>query len=627
MKEHTIITAMTAAGTTLSYAIDILLAQEVFYGQEFGWGYQLMLTMSTQALGFGLAGVSRRFLVWPAAMVWPTQLVNTSLMYSLHDHSRSDPSKTNGWSMGRYKFFLIVACTYFVYAWFPSFIAPFLSFFTFAVWIAPQNVVVNQIFGGQTNIGIIPITFDWSIISGFTGSPLYVPGFALWNVLLGLVIVMLTAFGIVYAGPDAYKSFPISANSAFDRYGKKYNVSRILTPDFTLNETAYQNYSPLIIGPIFVMAYAMSFAALTSIIFHIFLYNGAEIRERFKLAKAQDADVHLRLMRKYREAPEWWFGTVFFISFAFAMAASQAYPTHLQWWALIIALIIGSFFFVPIAMVYAITANGPGLNVITEFIIGYMQPGKPVAMMMFKSYGYMMQYNALTYVGDMKLGHYLKVPPRSMFRAQCFAVFWLSIVQIATYNFLRGNIEGICTADAAASLTCPGARTFFNASIIWGVIGPARMFGVGSFYTWVQYFWLLGAGSTVAVWLVARRYPRTWIRYIYMPAVFSASGLIPPATCYKMLCYVIVGLFFNVFIKRRAAGWWSTYNYILSAGLDIGNAICAVLIVLLLGLTNVAMPDWWGTTVVADNLDAMGTAISRPLNVKAGEFIGPTTWS
>lgn len=66
MKEHTIITAMTAAGTTLSYAIDILLAQEVFYGQEFGWGYQLMLTMSTQALGFGLAGVTRRFLVWPA---------------------------------------------------------------------------------------------------------------------------------------------------------------------------------------------------------------------------------------------------------------------------------------------------------------------------------------------------------------------------------------------------------------------------------------------------------------------------------------------------------------------------------------------------------------------------------
>ncbi len=35
MKEHTLITIMTAAGASLSYAIDILLAQEVFYKQFF----------------------------------------------------------------------------------------------------------------------------------------------------------------------------------------------------------------------------------------------------------------------------------------------------------------------------------------------------------------------------------------------------------------------------------------------------------------------------------------------------------------------------------------------------------------------------------------------------------------
>ncbi|KAG6012573.1 hypothetical protein E4U54_007449 [Claviceps lovelessii] len=35
VKEHTIITMMTAAGSSLSYAIDILLAQEVFYKQQF----------------------------------------------------------------------------------------------------------------------------------------------------------------------------------------------------------------------------------------------------------------------------------------------------------------------------------------------------------------------------------------------------------------------------------------------------------------------------------------------------------------------------------------------------------------------------------------------------------------
>lgn len=69
VKEHTIITIMTAAGSAVSYAFDILLAQEIFYKQFFKWGFQLLLVLSTQAMGFGLAGVARRFLVWPSSMV------------------------------------------------------------------------------------------------------------------------------------------------------------------------------------------------------------------------------------------------------------------------------------------------------------------------------------------------------------------------------------------------------------------------------------------------------------------------------------------------------------------------------------------------------------------------------
>lgn len=60
-------TVMTAAGAASSYAIDILLAQEVYYGQFFHWGFQILLVMSTQAMGYGLAGIMRRYLVWPAA--------------------------------------------------------------------------------------------------------------------------------------------------------------------------------------------------------------------------------------------------------------------------------------------------------------------------------------------------------------------------------------------------------------------------------------------------------------------------------------------------------------------------------------------------------------------------------
>lgn len=105
-----------------------------------------------------------------------------------------------------------------------------------------------------------------------------------------------------------------SANSSYDNRGKSFNVTRVLTEDYTLDEEAYRAYSPLVLGPMWVMAYAMSFASLASIVTHLALYNGRQIWERAKSAKNQDADIHLKLMRKYKEAPEWWFGVVFLIS-------------------------------------------------------------------------------------------------------------------------------------------------------------------------------------------------------------------------------------------------------------------------------------------------------------------------
>ena len=60
----------------------------------------------------------------------------------------------------------------------------------------------------------------------------------------------------------------------------------------------------------------------------------------------------------------------------------------------------------------------PGLNVITELVIGYIYPGKPLANVAFKTYGYISMSQALMFLGDFKLGHYMKIPPKSMFIVQ-----------------------------------------------------------------------------------------------------------------------------------------------------------------------------------------------------------------
>jgi hypothetical protein len=58
------------------------------------------------------------------------------------------------------------------------------------------------------------------------------------------------------------------------------------------------------------------------------------------------------------------------------------------WWAVLLALGISFAFSLPIGIIQAITNTQIGLNVLTEFIFGYIQPGRPLALMIFKTYGY-----------------------------------------------------------------------------------------------------------------------------------------------------------------------------------------------------------------------------------------------
>lgn len=62
IKEHSIIVVMASVSFSVAYATDIILAQLVFYKQNFGIVFQLILTISTQSLGYGIAGMMRKFL-------------------------------------------------------------------------------------------------------------------------------------------------------------------------------------------------------------------------------------------------------------------------------------------------------------------------------------------------------------------------------------------------------------------------------------------------------------------------------------------------------------------------------------------------------------------------------------
>ncbi|RXW20483.1 hypothetical protein EST38_g5346 [Candolleomyces aberdarensis] len=626
IKEHVLSTIMAIVGAYSAYATDIVAVQRVFYNQNYNFSYQWMLVMSTQLIGFSIGGIARRFLVQPPSMIWPANLVTCALFNTLHSQTYAGVGNRGGLSRERFFLYALAgSCTWY---FFPGYLFQALSYFSWVTWIAPENIPVNQMFGYVHGMGMSLITFDWAQIA-YIGSPLATPWWAEANIAVGFVVLFWIATPILYY-TNTWDSMymPISGRGSYDNRAESYQVQRIVNPDATFNQEAYEAYSPLFIPTTFAISYGLSFASITATLTHAFLYFRKQIWTQARRAMHEQPDIHARLMSRYTQVPHWWYAIVFLTMFAFGIITIEVWDTKfpVQWF--ILALVIAFFYVIPIGMIQAITNQQVGLNVITELIIGYGLPGRPIAMMMFKTWGYITMAQALTFTSDFKLGHYMKIPPRPMFFAQVIAAAIAGTVQLGVQAWMFTNIPGMCTEDQKDGFICPATEVFGTASIIWGVIGPARQFSYGQVYYGLVFFFLIGFVTPIIGYVANRRWPNSWLRYVNFPVIFSGTGYIPPASAVNYVPWAIVGFIFQYVIRRRHFSWWTKYNYVLSAALDAGVALAVVIIFFCLQypmngeIGKTTVQAWWGNSVPFENADAKGT----PMKVLAdGEFFG--TWN
>ncbi|KAI9012599.1 OPT family small oligopeptide transporter [Phycomyces nitens] len=587
MKEHVLITAMANCCYNTAYAVDIITIQKLWYGADIGWGGGLLLIWTTQLIGYGMAGILRPYLVYPSAMVWPVNLANISLFRSFHlpDDNWAGPS--------RFKWFMCAFVGMFVYYWLPGYFFTVLAMFSWVCWIKPGNLVLSQLTGAYGGLGMLSLSFDWTTTVAFLGSPLVVPWWAIANILVGFVCVAWIIAPITYYTNvwDA-KTFPIITSALFDNKGELWNNSRVLYENNTLNVEAYEEYGPMRMSTFFAFTYGIMFAGLTAVLTHTALYHGKDIISQFKQSREKNDDIHCKLMRAYPEVPSWWYYSVLLASFGASFVVIYVWPIGLPWWGLILAISIPIVFVLPIGIIQAVTNQQPGLNVITELIIGYALPGHPIANVTFKTYGYISMTQCLTFVSDLKLGHYTKVPPRAMFAAQLVGTFLAGIVNLATARWLMDSTANICT-DEAYPFTCPSAHTFYSASIIWGTIGPGLMFGGKSPYSVLMWFFLVGFLLPIPFWLLSKKYPDSWVRYIHFPLILNATALMPPGAPINFSMWGLVGFIFMYLLRKYRTNWWKKYNYVTSAAFDAGCAVSALIIFGVVSGTNYNI-EWFG---------------------------------
>ncbi|KAJ5729537.1 uncharacterized protein N7483_004045 [Penicillium malachiteum] len=619
MKEHGLITIMANVSLGSAAATQIIEAIVKFYNLPSHGGFEVLLCITTQMFGFGLAGMAARWLVTPASMLWPQVLSNAALLTTLHSQENK---LADGWRISRLKFFLIVFVGGAIWYFAPGYLFTGLSTFSFICWIVPSNVVVNQLFGQETGLGMSVLTFDWAQVVYANQSPLLVPFWAGANVMGSFAIFFWLICPILYYTNTWYSAYlPLLNSNTFDNTGHDYNTTRIMNRDGTVNQAAFRDYSPLFLPAGYAITFGVAFANLTGIFFHTGLYHGKDMWNQWK--GTSKSDVHARLMSAYKGVPWWWFASVTILMFVLSIVTNDVWHTGLPAWAVLVAFLLPVIYFIPVGIIKALTnISSNQMNLFTEFLGGYAFLGQPIANMMFKFYGYVAVEQGLEFVADMKLAHYLHIPPRILFAAQGLATLVGAIVQCGVTVFMITRIDGICTADADGNFSCPHGRVTYSSSLIWGVIGPARLFSPGQIYSNLLWFFLVGPVVVVATYLLGRRWKAA--NYISWPVAFGAMSLVPPATGVSFSSWWVINVIFNGFLRRRKPAWWSKYNYVLSAALDCGVAVSTVIIFFCITLPAGSL-SWWGNTVYTNTADAEGTPYKA---LPARGYFGPEkgTW-
>ncbi|KAK3346905.1 OPT oligopeptide transporter protein-domain-containing protein [Lasiosphaeria hispida] len=635
-KEHMLITIMANVGSGPPYTNSIVWTQYLkqYFNQPYAgeYGYQILIGLSTNLIGYGMAGITRRFLVYPSYCVWPASLVTIALNSAFHstDNAAVEGPFKKIYRVSRYKFFLLAFSAMFVYFWLPNYIFTALSAFSWMTWIAPENVTLSTITGFNNGLGFNPWpTFDWNVM--FNTDPLMVPFFTTANKFIGAFLSAFVVLGLWYSNSLFTGYLPINSNRVFDNTGHYYNVSRAINDKRLFDAESYESYSPAYLSAGNLIVYLFFLAIYPATLTYIFLNHWFEAKMGFKnlfnsLRKnktseaGQYKDVHNRLMAKYPEVSEWFYTAVLLLAIGCGIGGISGWETFTTPAVVFYGLALCFVFVVPIGMVTAMTGIEVTLNVLAEFIGGSMVQGNALAMNYFKAYGVTTCSSAIFFANDLKLAHYVKIPPRHTFAAQVIGTIISSFVCVAVLNLQMKGIPNVCTKDAPNKMYCPDVNTFFTAAVLWGTIGPKKIFGAGGQYTVLMAGWPIGVAVPLLIWYLRRRFPeRKWLRQV-QPVVLLYGALVwSPYNLSYVIPSVWMGWLSWIWCKNRFLAFWAKYNFILSAAFASGISIAAVLIFFTLQWNEIEI-NWWGNNVVYQGCEDKPCVLKK---LAPGEVFGP----
>ncbi|KAJ3112908.1 hypothetical protein HK100_002161, partial [Physocladia obscura] len=598
-KEHALIYVIVNSMGATPYALYNIVAQKYQLYQDVNFFACFLFAIVTQCFGYGFAGLTRRFLVRPPAMLWPSNFATIAMLNSLHENEDVSMGR---YPMSRFKFFWLACSAMFFYTFLPQYAAPMLGALSVICWFTnnkPNNTLALALGSSSpgAGMGFMSITLDWSLYTT-SFAPITTPLWAMYNQFFGLYVTLwivvplcwyFNVFGIDQqvgsSLSDSQYGFSLNTPFLYNKNGERTPTTQYVntTTLSTLNTTYYEMNKPVHITTYFAVNYATSFTVFVSAIVHVGLWYGKDIWNRFKtsLKDLDNDDVHARLMDAYPDVPDWWYYILLVVTALAGMFVCQFGGFTLPWWGVLLAIALALVSMIPIGIIQAISGQQIGLNVMSEFLIGLILPGRISAVMAFKTFSYMAMYQGLLLVQDLKLGHYIKIPPRSMFISQLLATIFGSIlstgVAMGLYQLIGTtpvdpalnngrDFEWTLQISNGAGSGIPGwdssgYNTFLSAGAIWGAIGPAEFFGPNSPYFKTLLGFVVGAVLPIIPWIMHKIQPDSFWHLINVPLIV----IMPVNFETQQSVYITplaVAIIVNFYIKKYRHTWWKKYAYV-----------------------------------------------------------------
>lgn len=508
MKEHAAITLCASAGAVSALATEAFAAQALYYGGYPSKAGGVFITIASQLLGYGFAGLMRETLVYPTKMLYPMNLPLTSLLETLH----RDKAETKQ----RLRLFYILFATLFVWEVLPEYILPLLTGISIFCLAKRDSLVFTNLFGGaqgNEGLGFLSICLDWNYIAGL-GSPLWVPLQTLTNSFIGYLGCVVLFMGLYYGNVWNAKQFPFLSQVLFTAESNgtvyaEYNQSLVLNTDNTLNDEKLADYGLPYMTATYIGYLITTNMGTTANFVHMFLWNYEDIKtgwafahpsrlrklldvntwkfwvrketkeeRKQRLLADPELDPHYKLMLEYEDAPDWWYGVVVIICIIISLACIYSMHTTLPWWGFFLACLFLVVFLLFFGAQYALTGFGFNLQPIAQMLAGYMFPGRPLANMYFTLFTYNAQSQGTLLLRDLKLAQYVHLSPIATFTFQMIGCIIGALLNyVMMLNIVQNQFDILKSIEGTNIWSGQNVQQFNTLAITWSMAG--HMFSIG----------------------------------------------------------------------------------------------------------------------------------------------------